>query len=298
MNALGNNVVYGSHASFYKDVYGQHVSSLSSFGSKGSSVMEAVQSSGDWSDAPVPDLAIAWLASNPVGFSYDLGAGRFSGAHRTNDAILIAPGAGATIQVYGPHVCRVVAIPYAWLESCADGELPVDGDFGSLHSGLLRSSDLLSSLEAIWLESSRGNARGKLYADGLLLQVTSAILRLDREKASRPASGGLAPWQVNRVTDFMEEHLSDDVSLDDLSALLGLSPFHLCRAFKNSVGEPPHRWRQKRRLERAAEMLIATDVPVIEVAAAVGYEDPSRFATAFRKMFRVNPSIYRRERAR
>lgn len=65
------------------------------------------------------------------------------------------------------------------------------------------------------------------------------------------AKDGHALWQVKRATQYIKEKLADDVSLEDLSKLLGLSTFYLCRAFKLSAGLPPHRWRHQRRFERA-----------------------------------------------
>ncbi|HEV2605585.1 MAG TPA: AraC family transcriptional regulator [Microvirga sp.] len=101
---------------------------------------------------------------------------------------------------------------------------------------------------------------------------------------------------MKRATEYMEDRLADDVSLCDLSKLLDLSTFHLCRAFKQSTGLPPYRWRLQRCVERAREMLEGTDLSVTEVAAAVGYDDPSQLAAAFRKALGVSPTQYRRER--
>jgi AraC family transcriptional regulator len=112
------------------------------------------------------------------------------------------------------------------------------------------------------------------------------------------AKGGLAPWQVKRIMEYLEDRLADDVGLDDLSRLVDLSTFHLCRAFKQSTGMPPHRWRMQRRVERAREMLEGTDLTVTAIAAAVGFDDPSGFASAFRKVTGTSPSAYRRERRR
>ena len=110
------------------------------------------------------------------------------------------------------------------------------------------------------------------------------------------ARGGLAPWQVERICNYLQEHLADDVRLDDLAGLLGISSFHLCRAFRKATGMPPHRWRMQRRVERARQMLADGDLPVAEIALSVGYDDPSQFAAAFRKIVGVSPAQYRRER--
>ena len=52
--------------------------------------------------------------------------------------------------------------------------------------------------------------------------------------------GGLAPWQVRRTTEYLRDNLARDVTLSELAAVAKLSPFHFARAFKASLGMPPH----------------------------------------------------------
>jgi AraC family transcriptional regulator len=62
--------------------------------------------------------------------------------------------------------------------------------------------------------------------------------------------GGLASWQQKKVVDYIGDQLDKEISLRDLAALAQLSPFHFARAFKQSFGEPPHRYHMARRIER------------------------------------------------
>jgi AraC family transcriptional regulator len=110
--------------------------------------------------------------------------------------------------------------------------------------------------------------------------------------------GGLAGWQVRRTTDFIHANLDKNIGLQDLATIAGLSAFHFARAFKQSVGDPPHRYQTRRRIERACELLAATDLPIIEVAAAVGYEAPQTLTRLFRREMGVTPSEYRRDARR
>lgn len=142
-------------------------------------------------------------------------------------------------------------------------------------------------------------AQSGLFVDHVLQALALAALREDgwpAHAAPRRASGGLAPWQVRRVTDHLMAHLAEDVSLGDLAALAGLSPYHFCRAFSATTGMPPHRWRLERRMERVRDLLVSTDLSVTQVAAMVGYDDPGRLAAAFRKSTGVTPTEFRRER--
>jgi AraC-like DNA-binding protein len=106
--------------------------------------------------------------------------------------------------------------------------------------------------------------------------------------------GGLAPWQVRRTTDFMHSNLGRNIALKELAELVGLSPFHFARAFKQSVGDPPHRYLARRRIERACELLATSEMSVIEIAAQLGYEAPGALSRMFRREVGLSPSDYRR----
>jgi AraC-like DNA-binding protein len=67
--------------------------------------------------------------------------------------------------------------------------------------------------------------------------------------------GGLAGWQQKNVADFIEEHLDEDITLQQVAEVAQLSRYHFARAFKQSFGLPPHRYYMSRRMERAKELL-------------------------------------------
>jgi AraC family transcriptional regulator len=104
--------------------------------------------------------------------------------------------------------------------------------------------------------------------------------------------GGLAGWQRKRVLAFIEEHLSETISLATLSAVAQLSPYHFARAFKQSLGMPPHRFHMNRRVERAKVLL--PNRTVTEVALAVGYAETSSFSSGFRRATGMSPTEFRR----
>ncbi|MFN3945245.1 MAG: helix-turn-helix domain-containing protein [Allosphingosinicella sp.] len=290
-----NELGYRSYAEFYRHTYGQSIVQTVEF-ARGA-LLESAQSAGDWSDAATPDLSFAWLARGDARLSCDLGAGRFKQTMRRGDVVLTSPGAGSFLEIADPHLVRILAVPYQSLIALANSnDLPSDGSFGRLHAGLLREPNLIRLLEMLWAEAVGSEPHCALSTDGLLLQIAAVLLRSRDRTDVVVARGGLAPWQVKRAAEYMADRLAEDVSLDDLSRLLGLSTFHLCRAFKQSTGLPPHRWRHQRRIERARELLEETELPITEVAAAVGYDDPSQLAAAFRKALGVSPSQYRRER--
>jgi AraC family transcriptional regulator len=137
---------------------------------------------------------------------------------------------------------------------------------------------------------------GSPYFEALGTVLAYELLGLDAEKSrpDGPAKGGLAAWQQRQVTSYIEDHLAEPIALATLARLVGLSPYHFCRAFKQSLGLPPHRYQSRLRIERAKHLLAKPASSVTEVGLTVGYSETSSFTAAFRKTTGFTPSVYRR----
>jgi AraC family transcriptional regulator len=135
-----------------------------------------------------------------------------------------------------------------------------------------------------------------LYVEALGTVLLHEILRLNKgnSRVEVTVKGGLAAWQQRIVTAYIEEHLSEQVSLAILARLARLSTFHFCRAFKQSFGVPPHRYHTNRRIERAKLMLAERKHSVTEIGLAVGFSETSSFTAVFRKITGQTPSRYHR----
>ncbi|MDJ0663080.1 MAG: GyrI-like domain-containing protein [Acidimicrobiia bacterium] len=100
--------------------------------------------------------------------------------------------------------------------------------------------------------------------------------------------------RVNAAIDYIERHLSDELSLDEVAAVAHFSPYHFHRIFGLMVGETLNRFVNRLRLERAATWLIQQpDRPVTDIASASGLGTPSSFARSFRDMFGMTASEWR-----
>ena len=124
------------------------------------------------------------------------------------------------------------------------------------------------------------------------------LLRVNAKAASASASavarGGLAGWQRKRVTEYILEHLTEDVSLGQLAALAELSPYHFSRAFKQSFGQPPLRYHAHRRMEFAKSLLAKPALSVTQIGQEVGFSETSAFTAAFRRFAGTTPTGFRR----
>jgi AraC-like DNA-binding protein len=118
-----------------------------------------------------------------------------------------------------------------------------------------------------------------------------------RKEVPRPASG-LAPYILQRVIDYVHEHIQDPLSLDALASVAGLSTYHFCRMFRRSTGLPPYQYLAQLRIARAKESLLQTTLPVGDIAFGMGFGSSSQFSHCFKKVVGCTPQEYRRQAMR
>ncbi|MEH6492432.1 helix-turn-helix transcriptional regulator [Halopseudomonas sp.] len=105
--------------------------------------------------------------------------------------------------------------------------------------------------------------------------------------------GGLSPYQLKRVTDYIDEHLDQPLLLQDLAGQVSLSEYHFARMFKHSKGVAPHQYVMNRRLARAMQLLRNSPLPLTSIALQCGFSSPSHFSNRFRQVHGCSPSALR-----
>lgn len=101
---------------------------------------------------------------------------------------------------------------------------------------------------------------------------------------------------INKSEDYIEQHLSEPISLSDLARNSNFSEFHFHRIFKKYSKETSKNFITRFKLERAAIFIsINHSIPITEVAFNYGYNDVSSFSRAFKQYFGSNPSSYRKK---
>lgn len=141
----------------------------------------------------------------------------------------------------------------------------------------------------------QSESAGPLLKEAGVMELFEALFARLLKPTPQVVPGTLMPSQLLRVRDFMEAHLCDKVTLDDLALLLGLDRFRFLKLFKRSVGMTPHAWLLRLRLERAVELIkMKHDMSISDVAHAVGFFDQSHFTHAFRAAYGVTPARFQR----
>jgi AraC-like DNA-binding protein len=118
----------------------------------------------------------------------------------------------------------------------------------------------------------------------------------NRESTARRRrfTGGLAPGALRRVREHIEACFAQKIDSSRLAEIAGLSASYFSRAFKQSIGMPPHRYVMTRRLAAAAELIRNTSKPLAVVAIDVGFSDQSHFTRIFTQMTGETPGALKR----
>jgi AraC-like DNA-binding protein len=142
------------------------------------------------------------------------------------------------------------------------------------------------------------NLHTSLEAGGSALERQSQFVwafahLVQRHSDDRPVQRAMGNEKsvVRLVREYLENHFAENVSLDEITALAGLSSYHLIRVFRSETGLPPHAYLEQVRINRAREFLRA-GASIAEVAFLTGFSDQSHFTRHFKKMTGVTPGQY------
>jgi len=97
---------------------------------------------------------------------------------------------------------------------------------------------------------------------------------------------------LRRARDLADRHYAEPLDLGGLAAAAGVSKYHFLRCFSATYGQTPARYLAERRIERAQDLLRATNLTVTEVCLLVGYSSLGSFSTKFHQLVGVTPSAY------
>jgi AraC family transcriptional regulator len=155
---------------------------------------------------------------------------------------------------------------------------------------------LAAVLRLMAAEAASGAPNGPLYAQSLSLGVA---LRL-HQRASQTSSlhrerGKLSTLQVQRIDEWIDAHLGQEITLQQLAGLAGFSPAHFVRLFRNTLGCAPYQHVLRRRLVRAHRLLLATDLPIAAIAGEIGFSSQSHLTSAFVRAYGTSPGQMRRQ---
>ena len=139
-------------------------------------------------------------------------------------------------------------------------------------------ASLAGDIEAYLLRAAdRKDPATPIEMDSRAYLIALGVLRIAQHRATLLVASTETDMRADfrRVLRQIEDRLGESLRLSDLSDILGMSPFHFARIFKDQVGEPPAQYLQRRRTERAIELLRETRLPLSEIAFRTGFSSQS-----------------------
>jgi AraC family transcriptional regulator len=138
---------------------------------------------------------------------------------------------------------------------------------------------------------------GRRPEDAYLNAIAEVIaVHLARDyAASEPTrvATGLPEHKLRSVQTFLREHIGRTLHVDELAAVVHMSPFHFARMFKQATGQTPHLYVVLQRVETAKALLRTTDEPLVEVAARAGFKTQGHFTGVFHRYTGLTPHVFR-----
>ena len=247
----------------------------------------------EWQNLIIPDQLLT-LHLRRGEFEYEGSDGRRQFQTRARGSVTIERrGCRQKLRWNSCASILTVRLSDAVLEQ-ASKSVPVAGDvvLGDAAARDMRLSSLLFSLER---ERIQGYSSGRLFVDGIEQALAAIVVRY--HESARPSArvykGGLAPYRMRRVTEFIRAHIEEEITLHELAKDVGLSPSHFCSLFRKTSGITPHQFVLHCRIQHAKSLLGNSGHSILDVALASGFRTHQHFSRIFRREVGIPPSSYR-----
>lgn len=150
-------------------------------------------------------------------------------------------------------------------------------------------------MQRLFAELAELNARPSLVSllreKAVMLEILSSFLESIPVQVLTHRSEEMQ--RIRIIQDYVESHLQDSLSINDLAASLHLHPNYFISYFKKHFGMPPAKYISRKRMDMARKLLASTSLSVKDVAERTGYPDTHYFAKCFRKETGLSPTEYR-----
>ncbi len=163
--------------------------------------------------------------------------------------------------------------------------------FGSVASKILHDPLLNAIMVTLWRDGELHGSASCFFDEG----IQQILSRLTEYAQPKIVDRMVLPLQGNRLTstiELIESRLQDDLSIAELAQNAQQDVRTFSRAFKTTFACAPYAYLTRRRMIRAQALLL-TDISITDIANLIGYDNPSKFAAAFRRYTCVSPSQWR-----
>jgi AraC family transcriptional regulator len=251
----------------------------------------------DFFDYSAPFHVVAFSLKGATTVEWKHGT-RFTRFHAQPGELLITPsGEGNAIRQSHANEAFSCCLSPHRLQSLAEQEWEPHGQSIEIVAGYNRDAELWRLGERLAARVRSPIPGSRLFADTLVTQIAIKVLwnysSLPRHIDTPEEK--LADPRLRRVIDYLHGSFGEEVSLDGLAAVAGLSPNYFLHAFKQTTGRTPHRYLTELRIAKACELLQNPHRSIVDISLAVGFSSQSHLTTVFRRFMKTTPAAYREE---
>lgn len=171
----------------------------------------------------------------------------------------------------------------------------------SFHLGANPSREWVWNVIAL-LDAAVRQIHHEAVAHSTILEATSLLRKQvapqHAQERANDRKERLLAWQVRKVMEHIDRHITRRVSVADLCALVQCSEAHFSRSFRRTLGHSPHAFVIRRRVELAAQYMLKSETSLRDIALECGFVDQAHFCRHFRQVTGETPAAWRRARNR
>lgn len=220
----------------------------------------------------------------------------YNGLYRPGEILITPANVPLFVRWKGQENCLQIQIKTEFLQNIAQETLEYDSHLFQLMPQFQVHDCHIRGITTMLLEECQQEiSKNQLYLDSLANILAVNLIR--NHCTTKPIlplyQGGLSPYQLSQIFDYIDAHLDQNLKLENLAKLLDLSQFHFSRLFKQSVGLSPHQYLIEQRIERAKQLLKKTNQSILDIALNCGFSSHSHLSKQFRQVTGMTPKAYR-----
>ena len=216
-------------------------------------------------------------------------------SHRTGSIVLVTPGTRDRMRWDRRSRPVLISIDESYLVRAAQ-ELGTKNRLAITNRWMFEDRQIQLLMTEFRREMEADWETGSLYHEHLAMSLSLALIRKYSQGTtiSPIAKGGISGVRLQRVFDFIAANSRQDIALEDIAIVAGMSKFHFARLFRLRMGITPYRYLMNQRLERAKALMRLEARTMAEIADATGFTSSRHLSRAFRRYLGVSPSEWKR----
>jgi AraC family transcriptional regulator len=246
------------------------------------------QADHEFIDPSVPEtvLTLPLRAAQENEWAWDMGHGWHNETAVPGRLLLLPSDNESRWRVKGARQLLVLTVPTKTIRQILGSTTPdrLQDAFRPLAEKTWEDEFVQLLMMRLWKATAALHSTDRMLVDGGLVTLVTHLVERS-EAIQKPIKFvALPPWRLRRVFEYVDAHLHEPLDLVALADAAGLSVRHFARAFREELGETPHRWLMARRLERATDMLKKNELPLAQIAEACGFAGQSHFTKVFKQL--------------